>query len=375
MNENLNHSTEVLVESSNGCGEVTETLTITNKIKSFVKKVWHKVFMDKYIQYKNDKKKKKEIKAYIESLNPQTKKEKFKEFLKTIWEHKVFYIMLIPAIVLLIIFAYQPMYGIIIAFKKFSYRQGIAGSKWIGFANFETLFAIDQFWVAFKNTIVINFYKLLFGFPASIVLAVMINAVKNKVFKNTIQTIVYLPHFVSWVVVSGLIFSLLDESSGSLYRMLTALGMQVNVFNDGKQFLAMLVISDIWKEVGWGAIIYLAALSGISSDYYEAAQLDGANKIQQFFYVTLPQLMPTISIMLILRIGGLIGGGFDQIYNLYNTQVYDVADVLDTFVYRYGIGDGQFALGTAIGLFQNIINIVLLLSANSIVEFINKRAE
>ena len=203
----------------------------------------------------------------------------------------------------------------------------------------------------------------------------MINAVKNKAFKNTIQTVVYLPHFVSWVVVSGLIFSLLDETSGSLYRLLTSFGMNVDVFNNGTQFLTMIVISDIWKEVGWGAIIYLAALSGISSDYYEAAQLDGANKIQQFFYVTLPQLMPTISIMLILRVGGLIGGGFDQIYNLYNTQVYDVADVLDTFIYRYGIGNGQFALGTAIGLFQNVINIVLLLSANGIVEFINKRSE
>ena len=153
------------------------------------------------------------------------------------------------------------------------------------------------------------------------------------------------------------------------------MGMKVDVFNDGAQFLTLLVVSDIWKEVGWGAIIYLAALSAISSDYYEAAQLDGANKIQQFFHVTLPQLMPTISIMIILRVGGLIGGGFDQIYNLYNTQLYAVADVLDTFVYRFGIGDGQFALGTAIGLFQNIINIVLLLSANSIVEFINKRAE
>lgn len=331
--------------------------------------------MNKFALIKEERRKQKETKEYINRLNPQTKKDKFKEFLKRIWDHRVFYIMLIPAIILLIIFAYQPMYGIIIAFKKYSFRKGILGSPWVGFDNFETLFAMDQFLAAFKNTIVVNFLKLLFGFPASIILAIMINAVKNKIFKNTIQTIVYLPHFVSWVVVSGLIFSLLDEQTGSLYRLLTAFGMEVNVFSDGKQFLALLVISDIWKEVGWGAIIYLAALSGISSDYYEAAQLDGANKIQQFFHITLPQLMPTISIMLILRVGGLIGGGFDQIYNLYNTQVYDVADVLDTFTYRYGIGDGQFSLGTAVGLFQNVINIVLLLSANRFVEFINKEAE
>lgn len=324
---------------------------------------------------KEKKEKERQIKEYINSLNPQTKKDRRRNFWKTIKEHRMFYVMLIPAIVLLFIFAYQPMYGILIAFKNFSYRLGIMGSPWVGLQNFETLFEIDQFMVALKNTIVINLLKFIFGFPASILLAIMINAVKNKFFKNAIQTIVYLPHFVSWIVVSGLIFSLLDEQTGSLYKLLTSMGFEVNVFSDGSQFLTLLVISDIWKEVGWGAIIYLAALSGISSDYYEAAQLDGANKIQQFFHITLPQLLPTISIMMILRVGGLIGGGFDQIYNLYNTQVYDVADVLDTFVYRYGIGGGQFSLGTAVGLFQNVINITLLLSANKVVEIINRRAE
>lgn len=314
---------------------------------------------------------KKQEKLYIESLNPQSKKEKVNSFFRTIYKHKFFYLILIPAVVLLLIFAYRPMYGIIIAFKKYSPRKGILGSQWVGFKNFQDIFAIDQFWRAFKNTIVINLLKLFFGFPASIILAIMINAVRNKIFKNVIQTVVYLPHFVSWVVVSGLIFALLNERTGSLYKLLSIFG-EVNVFGNGTQFLTMIVISDIWKEVGWGAIIYLAALSGISSDYYEASELDGANSIQQFFHITLPQLMPTISIMLILRVGGLIGGGFDQIYNLYNTTVYDVADVLDTFVYRYGIGSGQFSLGTAIGLFENIINISLLLFANKIVSLINK---
>lgn len=320
---------------------------------------------------KEQKELKKQEKLYIESLNSQSKKEKVNSFFRTIYKHKFFYLILIPAVVLLLIFAYRPMYGIIIAFKKYSPRKGILGSQWVGFKNFQDIFAIDQFWRAFKNTIVINLLKLFFGFPASIILAIMINAVRNKVFKNVIQTVVYLPHFVSWVVVSGLIFALLNERTGSLYKLLSIFG-EVNVFGNGTQFLTMIVISDIWKEVGWGAIIYLAALSGISSDYYEASELDGANSIQQFFHITLPQLMPTISIMLILRVGGLIGGGFDQIYNLYNTTVYDVADVLDTFVYRYGIGSGQFSLGTAIGLFENIINISLLLFANKIVSLINK---
>ena len=321
------------------------------------------------------KEKKKKAKSLMEQYHPMTRKEKFKNLLREIWAHRVFYIMLVPSFILLLIFAYKPMYGIVLAFKKYSPRLGILGSKWVGFQNFETLFAMDGFWSAFKNTIVINLLKLIFGFPASILLALMINAIHNKFFKNAIQTVVYLPHFISWVVVSGLIFSLLNERTGSLHRLLTSLGFNLHVFSDGQQFLTLLVISDIWKEVGWGAIIYLAALSGVSADLYEAAEIDGANTIQQFFHVTLPQLMPTISIMLILRVGGLIGGGFDQVYNLYNTQVYDVADILDTFIYRYGIGNGNYALGTAVGLLSNVANIALLLFANQIVGFINKRGE
>ena len=357
--------------TENSMSIINETESKTKK-PFFIKRLWER-FVDRPMK---ERKKKKEIKEYIDKLNPRTFKEKLLDLLHEIWLHKFFYLLLIPGIVLLIIFAYKPMYGIVLAFKDYSPKKGIMGSPWVDdFYNFRLLFEKAEFWNAFRNTLVINVLKFIFGFPSSIILAVMINAVKNKAFKNTIQTIVYLPHFVSWVVVSGLIFSLFDESSGSLYRLLTSLGMEVNVFGDGNQFLALLVVSDIWKEVGWGAIIYLAALSGISSDYYEAAQLDGANKIQQFIHVTLPQLMPTISIMIILRVGGLIGGGFEQIYNLYNPQLYEYADVLDTFVYRFGIGAGQFELGTALGLFQNVINIVLLLSANKIVDFINKRYE
>lgn len=330
--------------------------------------------MKKLEKIKQERIIKKQTKEYIESLNPMSKKQKFMEFMNTIYKHKFFYLILIPAIVLLIIFAYRPMYGIVIAFKNFSPRKGIMGSPWVGLENFERIFDLDMFWQAFKNTIVINLLKLIFGFPLSILLAIMINAVKNKIFKNTVQTLVYLPHFVSWVVVAGIIFALFDERSGSLYKLLSGVA-DLNIFGDGKQFVTMLVVSDIWKEVGWGAIIYLAALSGVSEDLYEASELDGANKIQQLFNVTIPQILPTISIMLILRVGGLIGGGFDQIYNLYNSTVYEYADVLDTFIYRYGIGDGEFEVGTAVGLFSNVINIALLLGANKIVEIINKAGE
>lgn len=330
--------------------------------------------MEKLKKLKQERIIKKQTKEYIESLNPTSQKQKIKEFIRTIYKNKFFYIILIPSIVLLLIFAYRPMYGIVIAFKNFSPRKGIMGSPWVGLENFERVFELDMFWQAFKNTIYINLLKLAFGFPLSIVLAIMINAVKNKIFKNIVQTLVYLPHFVSWVVVAGIIFALFDERSGSLYRLLSGV-IELNIFGDGKQFVTMLVVSDIWKEVGWGAIIYLAALSGVSEDLYEASELDGANKIQQLFNVTIPQILPTISIMLILRVGGLIGGGFDQIYNLYNPTIYEYADVLDTFIYRYGIGDGEFEVGTAVGLFSNIINIALLLGTNKVVEVINKVGE
>lgn len=299
------------------------------------------------------------------------KKTKFQKLLQEIWNHRVFYGMLAPAVILLAIFAYWPMYGITIAFKDYVPRFGISGSKWVQFKHFETLFGPDMpgFWQAFWNTIEINLLKLLFGFPAPILLAIMLNAVRRKTLKNVIQTIVYLPHFVSWVVIAGLIFSLFDTVTGPVTILLRRVGVELDVFGEGDQFITMLIASDIWKEVGWGAIIYLAALSGISPEYYEAATLDGAGTVKQFWYITLPLLFPTISIMLILRVGGLIGGGFDQIYNLYNSRVDDVAEVLDTFIYKYGIGDGMFELGTAVGLFTNVINVALLLTTNRIIKW------
>ena len=299
-----------------------------------------------------------------------TLKRKVQKLGVNIWKHRTFYLMLAPAIILLAIFAYYPMYGITIAFKDYSPRDGILGSEWVGFKNFELLFGPDMpgFWQAFMNTIEINLLKLLFGFPAPILLAIMLNAVRQKYFKNVIQTIVYLPHFVSWVVIAGLMFSLFDSSNGTIYLLLSKIGIQLDIFGDGVQFVSMLVLSDIWKEVGWGAIIYLAALTGISPEYYEASHLDGANSVQQFWFITLPLLFPTISVMLILRVGGLIGGGFDQIYNMYNTRVDEYAEVLDTFIYKYGIGEGMFELGTAVGLFTNLINVVLLLVTNKVVK-------
>ena len=293
------------------------------------------------------------------------RKTRSSDLLRRIWQHRVYYLMLIPAVALMVIFAYVPMYGVTIAFKDYSIRAGVLGSKWVGLEHFRILFDMPGFWSAFQNTIVINLLKLLFGFPAPIVLAIMLNAVARKRLKGFLQTCVYLPHFVSWGIIAGMIFSRTDINSGIFSKAVTLFtGEKIDILGNSDAFVAILVISDIWKESGWGAIIYLAALAGLSPEYYEAAKIDGADKVKQFWYITLPLLMPTISIMLILRVGGLIGGGFDQIYNLYNEKVYDKADVLDTFIYRYGIGEGQFEIGTAIGLFTNVINVVLLVIAN-----------
>lgn len=293
---------------------------------------------------------------------------KIRKMKRDIFQNRIFYMMLIPGTVLTFIFSYLPMYGVVLAFKDYSIRSGILGSPWCGLENFYTLFDIPQFKVAFKNTIVINLLKLVFAFPIPIVLAVMINSIRSPYIKRPVQTILYLPHFVSWVIVAGILFSLLDED-GVVYRVLEIFGVEkFDILADGGGFLTILVLSDIWKEAGWGAIIYLAALTSISGEYYEAAKVDGASDLRMFVSITLPLLMPTISVMLILRVGGLVSGGFDQIYNLYNEQVHDVADVLDTFSYRFGIGEGYFEMGTAVGLIANVINIFLLIIANWLIK-------
>lgn len=290
---------------------------------------------------------------------------KAREVLKTVVKNRFFYIIALPAIILTIIFNYVPMYGIVLAFKNYKARLGILGSPWVGFENFETLFAYPEFWTAFKNTVIINLLKFVVGFPSPIMLAVMVNAIRRKLVKSATQTILYLPHFMSWVIVANMVFSLLD-TNGPLTVVLNALGGNGNYMADGSVALLIIVLSDLWKEVGWGAIIYLAALSTISPEYYEAAKVDGASTVKQFWAITLPMLMPTISIMLILRAGSLIGGGFDQIYSLFkdNVEVENTTEILDTYIYKF-IGKGvQYGVATAVGLFVNISNLFLLVLTN-----------
>ncbi|MDI4646506.1 ABC transporter permease [Cohnella hashimotonis] len=284
---------------------------------------------------------------------------------KRMMKYKMLYVMLLPAIVFLFVFNYIPMYGASIAFKDFWITKGILGSPWVGFDHFEQLFKTDKFWQVFRNTIEINLLRLVFGFPAPIFLAILLNEVRLKWFKRSIQTIVYLPHFISWVTISGIIFSLLSNE-GLVNKVITAFGGDsVNFLTSNGMFRPLLVLSGIWKEIGWGTIIFLAALSGVNPDLYEAATVDGANRFKQIVHITLPSLLPIISILLILNFGSMMTGGFDQVFNLYNTMVYESGDVIDTYVYRIGLTQGKYSMATAIGLFLNVINFVLLIVVNS----------
>ena len=294
-------------------------------------------------------------------------KKKFKQILKLIWINRWVYVLIIPALMGYWLFCYKPMYGILLAFKDYYARLGIMGSPWIGFDNFKNVFAMEEFWRAFRNTIEINLLRLLFAFPAPIIMALMLNEVKSRWFKSTVQTVTYLPYFISWVIVGGIIRSLLASDDGVINSLVVSLGGQnIDFLTNPKLFRPLLILSGIWKDVGYGSIVYLAALVSIPSDYYEAARIDGANRFQQLQYITLPCILPTICIMLILQIGSILSGGFDQIFNLYNPIVYEVGDVIDTFIYRIGIGQGRYSIATAVGLFLTSINFVLLIVANKI---------
>lgn len=293
----------------------------------------------------------------------QVKKSR-SEVLKKMYGYREIYIMLIPAFLYYFIFCYGPMYGVILAFKDYWASKGIWGSPWVGLANFKEIFASTKFWQVFRNTLIINIGRLIFGFPVPIILSLLINEMGSMKYKRCIQTIIYLPHFISWVVISGILFALLSND-GMVNSLLAEFGLdKINFLTSTKAFRPLVIISDIWKEMGWGTIIYLAAISGISQDMYEAAEIDGANRFKRIIYITLPSIVPTISVLLIMKLGGLMAGSFDQIFNLYNEAVYEVGDIIDTYNYRTGLTQGRFATATAVGLFLNLINMIMLIASD-----------
>lgn len=276
-----------------------------------------------------------------------------------------YYLMLLPALIWMIVFKFIPMYGIQIAFKEMRVFNTIADAPWIGFDNFTKYLTSRFFLRTFKNTLIISFMRILLEAPMPIIVALLINEVTNTKFKKIVQTLSYLPHFLSWVVVGSFAIIFLSEGQGILNNLLKSMGFDAIPFlTSTKWFRWSLIGTDLWKSIGWGTILYLAALSGIDKNLYEASYIDGANRWQQTWHITLPGIKSTIVILYIFKIGSLMNAGFEQIFIMYQPGVYTVGDIIDTYVYREGIQAGNYGYSTAVGLFKTIINIILILSAN-----------
>ena len=286
--------------------------------------------------------------------------------------NRMLYLMAVPALVYAIVFKYVPMYGTTLAFKKYNIALGILRSPWIGFDNFEKFFSSYYFWRLLRNTVLLSFYRLLYGFPAPILLALLINEIKFIRYRRIVQSISYIPHFFSMVVVCGIIVDF-TRVGGVLSRLVYLLGgREVNLLTRPDLFRAIYVASDIWKDVGYNSIIFLAAIIGISPHLYEAAEIDGAGRFRQIWNITIPGILPTIVIMLILNIGKMMNIGFEKVILLYNAMTYETADIISSFVYRKGLLDADYSYSTAIGLFNSLINFALLVTANSISKRVNE---
>ena len=299
-------------------------------------------------------------------------KQSIGRFFRYVRRHPMMYLMLIPGLFFLFIYKFAPLYGILIAFKDYNIFAGsnpidaIAKSPWVGFANFERLFKSSEFIKVLVNTLIISGMKILFLFPIPIICAILLNEIRNKAFRKLSQTAIYVPYFFSWVVVFGIFYSLFG-SYGVVNNVIAALGhARIKFFTDTGIFRWLLVFTEGWKEIGYNTVIYLAAITGIDIALYEAASVDGANKWKQIWHVTMPGLLPTIVLMFILKVGYILDTGFEQVLVFYNPAVYDVADIIQTYVYRLGMGQMDFPLSTALGLFNSVVAFVLIVSANMI---------
>jgi putative aldouronate transport system permease protein len=298
-----------------------------------------------------------------------------KSLLREIYRNKYTYILLLPAIVFFAIFAYVPMYGIVLAFKDYMVGDSIMGSPWIGLANFKELFQDTAFWHAFLNTLRISFMNILIGFPVPIILAMAFNELKENGYRKFLQTIFTFPNFLSWVILGG-IFINFFSSNGVINQLLSVIGLQRYEFLANSNLIRpILYVTNIWKGAGWGSIVYLAAISNISPEIYEAATMDGANRFQKLFHITWPGIKSTAVVLLILAVGGVMNGGFDQIFNLSNSVVQDATEIIDTYIYRitFGATMVNYGYSTAVGLFKGVINFTLLFTANKIANMLGER--
>lgn len=275
------------------------------------------------------------------------------------------YLLVFPGLLYFLVFKYIPMWGVLIAFQEYSPYLGFLHSEWVGGEHFQRLFANPEFYRIFRNTMAINALSLIFFFPLPVVLSLMMNELRLQWFKKTIQSIVYLPHFLSWVVIVGMSFLMLSQSEGIINQLLAAFGHEkIDFLTNPDYFWVLLTLQSIWKEVGWGTVLFLAAIASVDTQQYEAAKLDGAGRLRQMWHVTLPAIRNVIIILLILRIGHIMDVGFEEVYLMMNGAVSEVAEVFDTYVYRVGILQAQFSYSTAVGLFKSFIGVALVIFAN-----------
>ncbi len=281
------------------------------------------------------------------------------------WRNRDYYVLLIPGLLFLLLFKYTPLYGVLIAFQEFNIFEGIRGSEWVGLEQFRKLIESEEFAQVFTNTLLISVYKIVLLFPIPIFIALVLNEVRLMAFKRTIQTIIYLPHFLSWVIISGLFITILSTSGGLVNNVIEWFGGEaVGFFVDNRYFRSLLVFTAGWKEVGWNAIVFIAAIAGIEQEQYEAAAIDGAGRIRRMLHISLPGIMPTIVLMFILRLGSVLDAGTEQILTMYNPVVYETGDVIGTFVYRIGLGKMDYSFSTAVGLFNSVVGFILIISGN-----------
>lgn len=289
--------------------------------------------------------------------------------LTRIWKHKAIYMFIIPAFIFFIVFSYYPMYGLLIAFKNFRYSKGILGSEWVGLKWFQRFATDPQFWEVVMNTLKISVMKLVLTFPMPVILALMLNAVKLPRFKKVVQTISYMPHFVSWVVVAALLQRLFSPYGGLVNEIRMAIdptAEAIHYLGEPKYFYWFVIISDIWKGIGWGTIIYLASIAGIDPSLYEAAAIDGARPMQMVWRITLPLLYPTIALMLIMNLGNILNVGYEQLLQIRTAQTEYLAEVIDTYVIKTGLTSGSHSYATAIGLMKSVITLFLVVVVNKV---------
>ncbi|WP_279390814.1 sugar ABC transporter permease [Alkalihalobacillus sp. LMS39] len=285
--------------------------------------------------------------------------------MRRIKKNKWIYLMIAPGILYFFVYKYIPMYGLIIAFQEYKPYLGVTGSEWVGFKHFERLFTSPDFWMIFRNTLVLFALQILVFFPIPIIIALMLNEVRNQMFKKSVQTLIYIPHFMSWVVIVSVSFVMLTLDGGIINSIIESLGFEkINFLMNPDTFRPMYILQVIWREAGWGTIIFLAAIAAVDPQLYEAAKMDGANRLRQMWHITLPAIRSVIVVLLILKIGDVLELGFEHVYLLLNASNREVGEIFDTYVYTAGLKQGQFSYSTAVGFFKGLVGLILVIFAN-----------